>query len=123
MGSAKVVRFMRHGAGFPARDFLDAHEELEPAFLAMATQYAETGRIVLRERGHWLSGPFRQIFEFKPRRGRIFAFEHESMLYLTNGAMKTAKAKAQESDYQRALVLRQDFYDKLSRKTDNRGNR
>lgn len=74
-------------------------------FLALVKQYAREGRLSNQSHGHFLKKPYADIFEFKPRSGRVFGFRNGRAMYLTNGADK-AKPKKQQTDYDRASTLR-----------------
>src|SRR4029077_20525284 len=104
---------MRYKDTWPAKDYLDANPKVRPTFLAIAKQLADHGRIDVPERGHWLKGRFREILELKPWKHRLCGFRHKNTIYLTNGAPKKGK-KEQEADYELALLMRADFFAKLT---------
>jgi hypothetical protein len=114
MGERYVVRFMRHKGSYPADDFLnrECDEAIRARFVALAKRMADFGRLPSEIHGHQLRGKYATLFEFKPHGARLFAFFHETNLYVTSGAPKR-KDRAQEKDYEVALGLRSDFYAQL----------
>ena len=114
-GECYVIRWMRFRNSYPAQDYLESlnadSDRVKARLFALATMLADSGQVPSTQHGHFLSGPFSKVFEFKPFGHRFFAFVDGTTVYLTNGAPKRAK-KAQEGDYQQALNLRTEFYTK-----------
>lgn len=122
MGNRYVVRWMRFRNSYPALDYLENltsdAERIRERLLSLVTFMAEAGQLPSAQHGHFLSGAYRQIFEFKPIGHRIFAFIDGTTLYLTSGAPKRSP-KAQAGDYERAMNLRAEFYSRKKPKTGN----
>jgi hypothetical protein len=113
IGQTLVVRYMRYRNSYPAQQYVDAATEaIRTRFLALARQLAERGEIVNYSHGHFLADPYSEIFELKPRDGRVLGFFHGRNFYVVHGAKKK-NAKAQNSDYEIAEQLRQDFFSRL----------
>lgn len=100
---------MRYQERFPAKEFLD--ELMSPTgprvrarVAALAQRMAAEGHLP-REHGHWLKGPYSELFEFKSLDYRVFAFLLGRRMYLTNAAKKTSPRK-QERDYKIAMIMR-----------------
>ena len=123
MGNRYVVRWMRFRNAYPAQDYLETlgaeAARVRARLRVLATMMAEAGQLPGTQHGHFLSGPYHQIFEFKPYGHRIFAFVDGTTIYLTSGAPKRSK-KAQDGDYERAMNLRAEFY---SRRQPNQGRK
>jgi hypothetical protein len=113
IGDALVIRYMRYRDSFPAKEYLAGVDRPARArFEALAGMLAERGRLPSSAHGHQLAGEYAELYELKPLGHRVFGFWHGTTLYLTNGAPKRA-AKAQQGDYDTALRLRADFYERL----------
>lgn len=122
MGNCFVIRWMRFKNSYPAQDYLESlisdRERVRARLRALATKMAEAGQLPSTQHGHFLAGAYREIFEFKPLGHRIFAFIDGTTVYLTSGAPKRAQ-KAQQSDYERAKNMREEFY---SRRKPKKGS-
>lgn len=113
IGQTLVVRYMRYRNSYPAQQYVDAATEaIRTRFLALARQLAERGEIVNHSHGHFLAHPYSEIFDLKPRDGRVLGFFHGRNFYVVHGAKKK-NAKAQNSDYEIAEQLRQGFFSRL----------
>lgn len=113
MGNRYVIRWMRYRDAYPAQEYLEGlgaeAQRTRERLLALATMMAAAGQLPSTAHGHFLSGAYREIFEFKPFGHRIFAFLHGTTLYLACGAPKRAP-KAQEGDHVRAMNLRAEYF-------------
>lgn len=99
---------MRYKSDFPAKTFLSTYREDYEAFLARAEEMGEYGKLSQGSKGHWLKAPYSLIYEFKMPLTRAFGFTHDRDFIVTNAAKK-AKKKAQIPDYDRALMMRNDY--------------
>lgn len=107
---------MRFQGAFPAKEFLagiagSEGKRVRARMLALAQRMADSGKLAY-EHGHWLDGPYSDLFEFKPYKYRVLAFRRSNYLYVTNAAKK-ALPKVQNRDYDYALALRDDFLARL----------
>jgi hypothetical protein len=120
MGRLFVVRYMRYKNSYPGQVYVDgADEAIRAKFIAYATMLANFGRLPDGTYGHHLKGDFTKIYELKPGAGRVLGFFYERSIYITNGAPKR-KAKEQQKDYEEASRLRDDFYNLVNRKKDQK---
>ena len=122
LGKLLVVRYMRYRSAYPARDFFESScSSAERArFIAMARQLSETGKLPDATFGHFLKGRYAEIYEIKPHGTRFFGFFIDNVFYVTNAAKKK-KSRDQETDYKRAVAMREDFLNRLAKATGEEG--
>ena len=86
----------------------------------MARQLSETGKLPDATFGHFLKGRYAEIYEIKPHGTRFFGFFIDNVFYVTNAAKKK-KSRDQETDYKRAVAMREDFLNRLAKATGEEG--
>ena len=98
---------MLYQGDFPAHVFLKNYPDDLTRFLFRVQEMGDTGRIALKKHGHPLKGPHRELHQFNMELTRSWGFRVGDVYVVLSAAKKVTKG--QESDYDRALLLRADY--------------
>jgi hypothetical protein len=110
-GDVLRVRWMRYQGTFPAKDFLLGYPEDFARFVQRVREMADTGTILLPTLGHQLKGKYRELHQFKMSLTRSWGVRDSGVYVVLHAGLKK-KAKEQVADYERALMLRDNYFNR-----------